>query len=227
MRNFVLTILSIFLIVSISQGIEVNENFLKYKGAQIDGAGNCYWMITGQDTLAPDGADSTGYDSLVTTGILQVQWVAGDAGTYPNLSISDSLVIHGGDMVYLWVEMDTTGFSHTDSSYWDYTVTAPDTVGFEFIVIRYYMDNTEDPAWRGDTLNIFVFDGGWNSDQYGVYHFEEQILPVATAGAIDRWWVYRVPIAPCAYCEIEIHSADNILETPIIKWKLVVIKGGK
>lgn len=230
MKRLLFIILALILLAQVSFAIDnftVNSRLFNYRDAELMSARSSWLMYSGEDTLvATTGTGATGYGTSMTTGIIQVGYVDGGEGAYPNDTATDTLVHLKAEEFYFWIHMDTTSRVQGDATFWSYTGDAPDTVGFENIIVRYYMIDTDDPAWRGDTLNIFVEDGRWNSDQYGTYHYEELILPVATAGAINRWWVYRIPVVPCAYIEVIINSADNILETPIIQWRVVAINVG-
>jgi hypothetical protein len=211
-----------------------NPNVTEYREAFMMGGEHSYFYFEGQDTISPaGGVDSTGFDSIMTTGPLNVGWLDADSmGTYPNWTKFDSVTWQDPTMCWLWLRADSNSYvDGTVTGYGEYILpddpdsAIPDSVGFAKIIVQ-YMLNVDDSdnsysAWFADTSNVVAQDGKWNSEDYGIWTYEELIGPISTARMIGAWWIYNIKIPPSGIIDITIESVDDMRETPIYKWRVV------
>jgi len=191
--------------------------------AVLEGGQACHRYWEGQDTLAPAGADSTGYDSLITSDWVQFSWLAGNEGTYPNFSASDSAIIFNVRFCDVWVRQDTTTFSHTDGSYGD--VADGDSVGYAGIWFECILDSTDEDstftAILADSTNRISYDGGWFSDQYGHWIYEDYVEAFTVNVTNKTWRIHHARIPICSKFRIIIDSRNDMLQTPVTIYRIV------
>jgi hypothetical protein len=205
----------------------VDSQVFQKSAAQVIGAGQSYFYYSGSDTIThAAGVAATGYDTTGLSGWLQIQWIAGQTGAYPNKDLSDTLTNIGANRYWLWVSVDTTTLSVGDSTgygkwgdkdstglakiWWRGALLAADTSGVY-------------PAWLGDSTNIMVYDGAINEPLYGSYQFEESVGTLAQTRGI--WRIYPVRLPPVGWVQFRYRASDAIKEATVVNWRLVAIRG--
>ena len=213
-----------FVVFAQAETINVNPNFRKYQTAELLGGMQSSFYYSGVDTVAqPRLFDSTSYDTSLVTDLMEINWIADSTGSYPNWTLSDSLVKLNARSFWVWVELDTTTLKTTaDSAWYGTKMTNADSVGIQQIFLEYFLEGDDDPAWYADTSNWVALDGAYNDSDYGVWLYEDKgaLVGVPIAGQIGKWWIFNAKVPLCSTIRLNIQVPDNMREFTIIKWRV-------
>jgi len=204
-------ITALFLLASTCLAVspETNENWKRYRSAEMQGGQASIFYYAGEDTIGPLEAGTGGE---MSTGILQMQWTPDDAGTYPNMTLSDTLVNHDPQFFDLWVQLDSSSLG----GYGDY-----DSLGFASITARFYYDVTDTVfGWLADSTNLVAYDSAYTHTMYGQWVYEDRKDVIANCR--DKWLIHHVRVPMCAGVEFIIKAhGDAVLECTRVKWIFV------
>lgn len=223
--------LCLFATGAFAVGPHANPSAFNYAQARLFGAqaGIVYW--SGCDTISPPGAmDTTGHDSIMDTGFLQINWMPGDQGTYPNYSLSDSMTAYAPNTFDLWVRLDTTEYcSNVTANLNGYGKWAEqtgntkcDSLGFYKIYVEYQMLSTDSVGIMADSMQIVAFDGYHSSSPfYGIWQYEDRHIAIAGKANAFKYRLYHLHIPPCLRFRVFIEADKALCEIVRVPWYVV------
>jgi len=232
-----LTILTAILLIAgaiFAETPTVYDRFDILREARLLGGEHVYFYYSGQDTIAPAAyVDSVGFDSLIQIDDLQLAWSDQtsmdsklDGKTYTG---NDRLAYLSPRYFALWIMQDTTTFSYADTSYGGYC--DADSCGIDpTIMVTFAMDqmdiDSSYDAWIADSTNIVIEDDQYSDeDFYGNWVWNDCFpADVLANSPIKRWYIFIVRVPPgAAYASFTINSVNTMLETPVVRWRLVCV----